>query len=48
MPDPWYTGDSVETFRLADAGSMTLLKKLDLMIWNDCLKINNRPSELIP
>lgn len=31
VPDPWYTGDFDETFRLADAGSMALLKKLDLI-----------------
>ena len=31
VPDPWYTGDFDETFRLVDAGSVALLKKLDLV-----------------
>ncbi|WP_373754355.1 low molecular weight protein-tyrosine-phosphatase [Neisseria weixii] len=30
VPDPWYTGDFDETFRLVDSGSMALLKKLGL------------------
>ncbi|STZ76161.1 low molecular weight protein-tyrosine-phosphatase [Bergeriella denitrificans] len=30
VPDPWYTGDFAETFRLVDAGSRALLKKLGL------------------
>ncbi|ROV55964.1 low molecular weight protein-tyrosine-phosphatase [Neisseria chenwenguii] len=30
VPDPWYTGDFEETFRLVDAGSLALLKKLGL------------------
>lgn len=28
VPDPWYTGDFDETFRLVDAGSAALLDKL--------------------
>ncbi|MRN37304.1 low molecular weight phosphotyrosine protein phosphatase [Neisseria sp. N95_16] len=31
VPDPWYTGDFDETFRLVDSASMALLKKLDLV-----------------
>ena len=31
VPDPWYTGDFDETFRLVDAGSVALLKKLGLV-----------------
>ena len=31
VPDPWYTGDFDETFRLVDAGSTALLKKLGLV-----------------
>lgn len=31
VPDPWYTGDFEETFRLVDAGSSALLKKLGLL-----------------
>lgn len=31
VPDPWYTGDFDETFRLVDSASMALLKKLDLI-----------------
>lgn len=31
VPDPWYTGDFDETFRLVDAGSIALLKKLGLI-----------------
>ena len=28
VPDPWYTGDFDETYRLVDAGSLALLEKL--------------------
>lgn len=28
VPDPWYTGDFEETFRLADAGCRALLEKI--------------------
>ena len=31
VPDPWHTGDFDETFRLVDAGSVALLKKLGLV-----------------
>ncbi|QEY24869.1 low molecular weight protein-tyrosine-phosphatase [Neisseria animalis] len=31
VPDPWYTGDFAETFRLVEAGSSALLKKLELV-----------------
>lgn len=31
VPDPWHTGDFDETFRLVDAGSTALLKKLGLV-----------------
>lgn len=30
VPDPWYTGDFEETFRLVDQGSAALLEKLGL------------------
>ncbi|KPN74340.1 low molecular weight protein-tyrosine-phosphatase [Neisseria sp. 74A18] len=30
VPDPWYTGDFNETFRLVSLGSRALLKKLNL------------------
>ncbi len=28
VPDPWYTGNFDETYRLVDAGSLALLEKL--------------------
>ncbi|MCP1660379.1 low molecular weight protein-tyrosine-phosphatase [Neisseria perflava] len=31
VPDPWYTGDFEETYRLVNAGSAALLKKLELV-----------------
>lgn len=31
VPDPWYTGDFEETYRLVSAGSLALLKKLALI-----------------
>lgn len=31
VPDPWHTGDFDETFKLVDAGSKALLKKLNLL-----------------
>ncbi|OSI09704.1 low molecular weight protein-tyrosine-phosphatase [Neisseria zoodegmatis] len=31
VPDPWYTGDFDETFRLVSLGSQALLKKLNLI-----------------
>ena len=31
VPDPWHTGDFDEPFRLVDAGSAALLKKLGLV-----------------
>ena len=34
VPDPWHTGDFEETFRLVDAGSAALLKKLGLVAQN--------------
>lgn len=32
VPDPWYTGDFDETFRLVSLGSRALLKKLNLTV----------------
>lgn len=31
VPDPWYTGDFDETYRLVSAGSRALLRKLGLL-----------------
>ena len=31
VPDPWYTGDFDETYRLVSAGSQALLRKLGLL-----------------
>ncbi|MDO5058950.1 MAG: low molecular weight phosphotyrosine protein phosphatase, partial [Neisseria sp.] len=30
VPDPWYTGDFAETYRLCEQGCAALLRKLDL------------------
>ena len=35
VPDPWYTGDFDETFRLVDAGCKALLHKLGLSGYKD-------------